>query len=259
MENNIISLVGEDIYNELTESVASNVFSESDYIYTLYIHIIPMEVTGHSNDKYYVGKTRREVCDRFGKDGIGYKHSPHFYSAIHKYGWSNIRHYIIMDYLSSNQANYFEKAIIHRLKSNTNKYGYNYTKGGDGGNTKPTTPVKQYDKDGNFIAEYKSAADGARAIGVDRSMISFACKHNGCMGGYQWCYLDEEISSPYARSKQRTVHQFTTSLEYIRSYISPREAERKCKIHRGGVSQACSCGGVRGGYRWSYERLDFKS
>lgn len=258
MEFKKLSIISDEIYEELRQAVCSNRFIEDDKISTIYIHIVPKEISGHDHDKYYVGKTYREVQTRFGNNGNGYKKSLYFSNAIKKYGWDNIKHYIIMDYLTPDQANYFEKRIIKHLKSNQKEYGYNCTAGGDGGNTKPTTPVKQYDRDGNFIAEYDSAANAARAMCIDRSMISFACKHNRCMCGYQWCYADEKITTPYVRSRQKTVYQFTPSWEYIKSFLSPREAEAECGIHRGGVSQACSNKGLRGGYRWSYNRVDLE-
>lgn len=258
MNNEITSIVGEDIYHELLKSVAQNVFTETDDISTIYIHVVPKEISGHAHDKYYVGKTLRETHIRFGNDGIGYKSSPHFYNAIQKYGWDNILHLIVMDYLTPDQASHFEKVIIHHLNSNVSEYGYNCTEGGDGGNTKTTKPVKQFDKMGKFIAEYKSAADGARTVGCDRTLVTFACRHNRCAAGYQWCYADDEILTPYTRSSQKTVYQFTPSLKFIESYISAAEAEKKFGIYKGGVSRSCASKSICAGYIWSYERLDQK-
>ena len=48
--------------------------------YTVYIHI------NQINGKQYVGITSLRPIDRWGKNGEKYKRSPHFYSAIQKYG-----------------------------------------------------------------------------------------------------------------------------------------------------------------------------
>ena len=49
--------------------------------------------------------------------------------AIKKYGWENIRHDIVLDVLSKEQANKLEKYLIAEL--NTIQNGYNVTIGGD--------------------------------------------------------------------------------------------------------------------------------
>ena len=49
--------------------------------YTVYIH------TNKSNNKVYIGITKQTPERRWGKNGINYKSTPYFYSAIKKYGW----------------------------------------------------------------------------------------------------------------------------------------------------------------------------
>lgn len=47
--------------------------------------------------------------------------------------------------------------------------------------------VRQYDKQGNYIAEYSSLKEAAKTIGVDPSTISKACDQPGkTSGGYIW-------------------------------------------------------------------------
>ena len=53
-------------------------------IYTVYQH------KNKINGKRYFGITSRKPEERWGYNGRNYKSSPHFYSAIQKYGWDNL-------------------------------------------------------------------------------------------------------------------------------------------------------------------------
>lgn len=97
----------------------------------MYIHIVPKELSGYDRDKYYVGITSRKPTERWGSNGIRYK-TQLFYRAIEKYGWNNIRHEIIAEHLTHDEACQLEIKLIAELKSNDAKYGYNYTSGGEG-------------------------------------------------------------------------------------------------------------------------------
>lgn len=54
---------------------------------------------------------------------------------------------------------------------------------------KLSKPIEQYDLEGNFINEYKSARDASRQTGLNISGICLCCnkKRNYC-GGYVWKY-----------------------------------------------------------------------
>ena len=56
------------------------------------------------------------------------------------------------------------------------------------------TPVIQYDKSGNIIADYKSLQDAARATGLFTTNISACCrgKIKTC-GGFVWKYKNKKI------------------------------------------------------------------
>lgn len=66
-----------------------------------------------------------------GENGCGYK-TQYFNRAIQKYGWNNIKHEIIANNLTHDEACAFEKRLINKLQSNNLKYGYNLTSGGEG-------------------------------------------------------------------------------------------------------------------------------
>ena len=91
--------------------------------YTVYKHVFP-------NDKVYIGITSRLPDLRFGKDGKGYINCPRMINAINKYGWNNIKHLILFENLSKEEAERKEIELIEQYKSNQREYGYNIANGG---------------------------------------------------------------------------------------------------------------------------------
>lgn len=98
----------------------------------LYVHRVPKEISGYEYDKYYVGITcNKNITDRWGKDGSGYK-GQLFFSAIQKYGWNNIEHKVLETDLSKEDAQEKEKETIKQLHSLITEHGYNVSCGGEG-------------------------------------------------------------------------------------------------------------------------------
>ena len=58
------------------------------------------------------------------------EHCPHMMAAIEKYGWNNIRHDIIAQGLTKEEAEESEIKYIALYKSNDRRYGYNIESGG---------------------------------------------------------------------------------------------------------------------------------
>ena len=99
-----------------------------DNKWTVYVHIVPKEISGYEWDKYYVGITSIGVKARWGSDGNMYKKQG-FYNAIQKYGWDNIQHEIIADNLTLEEASMLEIRLIKELDS-YGDHGYNNNLGG---------------------------------------------------------------------------------------------------------------------------------
>lgn len=96
----------------------------------VYKHISP-------SNKVYIGITSQKPEIRWGNNGRCYKTQSVFYRAIEKYGWDNIRHEILFENLSHEEAVQKEIELIKEYKSNCSKYhnpmyGYNQTDGGEG-------------------------------------------------------------------------------------------------------------------------------
>ena len=94
-------------------------------MYTVYQH------KNKINGKIYIGITSQKPEDRWGLQGCNYKSSPHFYSAIQKYGWNNFEHNILFTGLTKEQACLKEQELIKEYDLMNREFGYNSTSGGD--------------------------------------------------------------------------------------------------------------------------------
>lgn len=92
--------------------------------YYIYIHINKI------NNKVYIGQTN-DIKRRWSRNGELYKTSPHFYSAIQKYGWGAFKHQILEICSSQDEANQKEKQYILDYNVRDPRYGYNILEGGN--------------------------------------------------------------------------------------------------------------------------------
>lgn len=99
-------------------------------MYYVYQHI------NKTNGKRYIGVTKQNPESRWGIDGVNYKSSPYFYSAIQKYGWDGFEHEILFNGLTKEEACIKEIELIARFKTQDKQYGYNIMEGGSA----PTIP-----------------------------------------------------------------------------------------------------------------------
>lgn len=94
--------------------------------YTVYKHTGP---TG----KVYIGITSQKPESRRGREGSGYKHSPHFKAAIKRHGWDAFVHDIIAEGLTKKEAEALEVKLIAQYDSTNREKGYNAELGGNAG------------------------------------------------------------------------------------------------------------------------------
>lgn len=81
------------------------------------------------NGKVYIGQTSQKPERRW-SHGNGYKENSYFYRAIQKYGWDNIKHEIIAENLTQEEADSLEIELIERYKATDRNSGYNHHYGG---------------------------------------------------------------------------------------------------------------------------------
>ena len=94
-------------------------------MYVTYKHTTP-------SGKVYVGITQQKPERRW-QNGNGYKDNEHFYRAILKYGWENIKHEIVCTGLNKWQAGKVEQSLIKYFDSTNPDKGYNNSVGGECG------------------------------------------------------------------------------------------------------------------------------
>lgn len=92
--------------------------------YCVYKHIFP-------NNKVYIGVTCRKPEYRW-DNGNGYTNAQRkIYNAIKKYGWENVKHEILFENLTKEEAEQKEIELIDKYNSTNDNYGYNIEKGGN--------------------------------------------------------------------------------------------------------------------------------
>ena len=91
--------------------------------YKVYKHTFP-------NGKVYIGITNIGVNRRWRNNGEGYK-GQFVYKAICKYGWSNVKHEVLFENLTQQEAEQKEIELIAFYKSNQRDFGYNLANGGN--------------------------------------------------------------------------------------------------------------------------------
>lgn len=95
-------------------------------LFSVYKHTTPC-------GKVYIGITSQRLEKRW-QNGNGYIHNDHFTKAIKRYGWQNIKHDVLFENLTIQDAYKKEIELISYYKSNDPNYGYNNSSGGEGAN-----------------------------------------------------------------------------------------------------------------------------
>ena len=125
-------------------------------------------------------------------------------------------------------------------------------------------PVEQFDKQGNFIQEFKSITEASKILKISKSHISDCCKNNPLYrtaGGYQWRFKGDDkvigvVLPPQKAPKQ--VIQKTSEGEIMRIYASAAEASRVTGLDASSIRK-CVQGKLHhcGGYIWeNYNSLN---
>lgn len=260
------TFISDDICNEIERLEEENK-DNPDAIYSLYVHIVPKEISNYNWDKYYVGITKNKPEKRWGSNGCGYfdydNNPTHFERAIKKYGWTNLKHIVITNKLLKSDALKMEMNTIASLKSNLRQYGYNLTKGGEGGGTYHRLNIAQYDLQGNLIAVFPNITEAQKIVNVDDSVIS------GCITGryltagqYMWKAVEDEPVKkiePYhcpSKPNEKFVLQYDLDGNFIKEWKNLNEPSRYYNIEVRPYRTI-----MTGGYMWKYktsENIDYK-
>ena len=213
--------------------------TREDAKWTVYVHIVPKAISGYDYDKYYVGITSQSPKRRWGKNGNVYRRSNQrfFEYAICKYGWDNMKHFIIASHLTETEAKDMERVLIKQLDS-YGSHGYNLTFGGDGALgavPKTSKRIHIFKTDGTYIESLDSFRFIKEKYHLSESRIKTAAKSKRQVLDYFFAY-DEDVISLYPEGFEikdldsyRTdcyVYQFDFEGKYIERFSSAKEAAR---------------------------------
>lgn len=149
--------------------------------YCVYKHTVP-------DGRVYIGTCKNPV--KRWNNGNGYKRNTYFYKAIQKYGWENIKHEILCEGLSKEEAYEKEAELITKYESNI--FGYNRQSGG----YKEGIEIHQYDQTGKLVNTFSSILKAAQETGINKNSICQVCKQcRQTAGGYVWRYAYDSYIS----------------------------------------------------------------
>lgn len=203
--------------------------------YCVYIHTTP-------NNKKYVGITCRKPQIRWA-NGLGYLKNEHFYNAILKYGWDNIKHEILYNNLSKEEACKIEQELIQKYDTTNNSKGYNRSLGGESGGLGVVFTEERKKKIGETHKGMKHTETAKRKISEGHKGIITWNK------GRNW--TNEEKRTMMLAQKTKPIICIETNI----IYESSREAERQTGINRNSIRDCCHerkhCK-TAGGFHWKY-------
>lgn len=232
--------------------------------FIVYKHICP-------NGKMYIGVT----CDKLNRrwqNGKGYKHNKHFTNAIKKYGWDNIKHEILYENLSKEEAEQKEIELISKYKLTNRIYGYNCADGGLLGSPGHIVDTNARNKISEANKGKKAWNKGIPMTEEAKKKLRQSLKKRGFKGMNNPFYghkHSEETREKLSKShkgnipwnkgvpmKQKSKEKMSKPVICVDTgvvYYSLSEASRLSGVFVGNISKCCSGGRkTAGGYIWRY-------
>lgn len=115
-------------------------------------------------------------------------------------------------------------------------------------------PIYQYDLEGNFIREWKSAQEASRSLKIDGTGITGVLRgEHSYSKGYMFRYKDGNLPiniESCRSSRYKPIYQFTKEGKFIKKWSSVEEAERilgKIGIYKVLIGKTKTSSG----FRWS--------
>lgn len=233
--------------------------------YTVYVHTFP-------NGKRYVGITCQDVKRRW-RDGKGYEGQV-VYGAILKYGWNNVRHEILFDGLTKEQAEEEEKALIKRYDTTSHANGYNVELGGNAtGKVSDESKRKNSESHKGFMAGEKHWNYGQHWSDEVKKKISEASKgkkisdetrlkQSAIFSGKGNPMYGTKMSAEHKKKLKAACVKATSKpvvcIETSKVYQSAAQAQRETGICSRTISYVANRDKrykTAGGYHWEYKEV----
>lgn len=224
------------------------------------------------NGRIYIGQTenfRKRISQYKEMEKLDKLKQPIIGESIKKYGLDKHNIDILENNIAEDDLNFRESYWIEFFKSNCYKYpnlrGMNCTEGGDftaisdevkrklSENSKSNIEIYQYDLDGNFIKEWRSATFASKELKVGRKGIQNCLdKIAKTSANSQWSFTKCENVGKYIKTgRSKPVNQILNG-EIVKTWESCNDA------YRNGFSPECIrkvCIGkskTHKGFEWSY-------
>lgn len=175
------------------------------------------------NGAIYIGRTDMEPEERW-MGGWGYRQMPMIFNAIIKYGWDNVKHEILYDNLSHDEAVELEKKVIKeectKVELTYNLYSIPAQEPAQSSAQKRpqhgpykqhiipivekpqwlrSCPIDVYTEDGEFITTYPNIKITAEELKINQGNIASCCK--GVRGTGESVYTVNHYIFRYAPDK----------------------------------------------------------
>lgn len=227
-------------------------------MYIVYKHTFP-------NNKVYIGITCIGPSNRW-RDGKGY-YTQLVYRAILKYGWDNIKHEVLFENLTKEEAEKKEIELIAEYKSNQREFGYNVE---SGGNVKGKCSEETRKKMSENFKGSKNPMYGKGFYGTanpmygkhwsDEQKKAHSQKMKGKLSGSKnpmyGKHWDEEHKKKLSENERGSRNPRARAVRCIDTdaiYSCGTIAQEKTGISRSSICQCCK--GVTktaGGFKWEY-------
>lgn len=210
------------------------------------------------NNKIYVGKsTNIKIRKKAHETSFirGQAVNIHLQRAVNKYNIENFE-FVILEEVTLNTIDEKEKYWINHFKSHDEKFGYNKTMGGDGGNLTLETKLKisttspnrkiiyQFSPKGNLIKKWNGVRDVERTLNFLSSTISKACSdktNNNSAYGFYWSYSENlnNFSGIGQENNKLQIQQFSIDGKLIKIWSSISIAAKETNSSKASIIRCC--------------------
>lgn len=243
------------------------------------------QITNIIDGKIYIGHSE-DIIKRWGRHRIG-KGSLLLGNAIKKYGLENFKFEVLEEINNNGKTNEQLKTILYQreqyyldLKQSYVKgVGYNIDKIAKYNNSGTRSDefknnirriniegnftgkkVFQYDLKGNFVMEWKSAAEIERCLGFKAENISACClgkqlHSNEFIWSFKLCEINEDkIKKIFSGKRLTEVRQYNLKGELLNIFLSTKDASEKTGINIKIIREACGGHKKTGaGFIWKFK------
>lgn len=220
--------------------------------YKVYMHTTP-------NNKVYIGITKQPVERRW-RNGEAYKYHTYFYRAIQKYGWDNIKHEVIFDNLTEEEAKQKEIELIEMYSSTNQKHGYNRSAGGESGSAGYKFTEEQKQRLSEMRKGEKNSMYGKHhsqeTIEIERVKHLKENLSPETINKMSKAKKGKKRDKNSIEKQRKAMAYIVVCSETLEEYIGSKEAGKDKNIDPSCITKVCR--GERktaGGYHWYYKEV----